>query len=192
FRMPPPICWAPILSYEVITAFFLEAVFLGILLFGRDKVPRGVHFFSACMVALGTFILSFWILSANSWLQTPAGGDFRNGLAFVTSWREAIFNASLLPRFLHMALASVLTAGFVVAGVSAWYLLRGRAVEANRKALSMTVWVLLFAAPAPVLIADLHGLNTFEHQPVKVAAMEGAWEPQRGAPLLLFAVPDEA
>ncbi len=182
----------PILSYEVITAFFLEAVFLGILLFGRDKVPRGVHFFSACMVALGTFISSFWILSANSWLQTPAGVDFRNGLAFVTSWREAIFNASLLPRFLHMALASVLTAGFVVAGVSAWYLLRGRAVEANRKALSMTLWVLLFAAPAQVLIGDLHGLNTFEHQPVKVAAMEGAWETQRGAPLLLFAVPDEA
>lgn len=182
----------PVLSYEVVTAFFLEAVFLGILLFGRDKVPQGTHLFAAIMVALGTFISSFWILSANSWMQTPAGVELREGIFHVTSWGEAIFNASLGVRFVHMAFASFLTGGFVVAGVSAWYLLRNRAVEANRRALSMTMWLLLFIAPAQLVVGDLHGLNTFEHQPMKVAAMEGTWETQKGAPLLLFAIPDSA
>ncbi|MFV8833570.1 cytochrome ubiquinol oxidase subunit I [Aquisalimonas sp.] len=182
----------PVLSYEVVTAFFLEATFLGVLLFGRDKVPKGVHLFAACMVALGTFISSFWILSANSWMQTPAGIEMRDGLIYVTSWSEAIFNPSLWPRFFHMALASFLTAGFVVAGVSAWYLLRGRAPEINRKALGMTVVLLAFIAPAQLVVGDLHGLNTFEHQPEKVAAMEGAWETKQGAPLILFAIPSAA
>lgn len=182
----------PVLSYEVVTAFFLEATFLGVLLFGRDKVPKGVHLFAACMVALGTFISSFWILSANSWMQTPAGIEMRDGLVYVTSWSEAIFNPSLWPRFFHMALASFLTAGFVVAGVSAWYLLRGRAPEINRKALGMTVVLLAFIAPAQLVVGDLHGLNTFEHQPEKVAAMEGAWETKQGAPLILFAIPSAA
>ncbi|MDN3519601.1 cytochrome ubiquinol oxidase subunit I [Aquisalimonas lutea] len=182
----------PVLSYEVVTAFFLEATFLGVLLFGRDKVPRGVHLFAACMVALGTFISSFWILSANSWMQTPAGVEMRDGLLYVTSWTEAIFNASLWPRFFHMALASFLTAGFVVAGVSAWYLLRRRAPEMNRKALGMTVALLAVIAPAQLVVGDWHGLNTFENQPAKVAAMEGAWETKNGAPLLLFAIPDAA
>ncbi|MFP4647797.1 MAG: cytochrome ubiquinol oxidase subunit I [Halorhodospira sp.] len=180
----------PILSYEVLTAFFLEAVFLGILLFGRDRVPRGTHLFAACMVAIGTFISSFWILSANSWMQTPQGFELRDGIVHVTSWAEAIFNPSLWYRFGHMGLASLLTAGFVVAGVSAYFLLRGRSVEMNRKALSMTLWLLLLVAPAQVLMGDMHGLNTFEHQPTKVAAMEGAWETQQGAPLYLFAWPD--
>ncbi len=180
----------PILSYEVLTAFFLEAVFLGILLFGRDRVPRGTHLFAACMVAIGTFISSFWILSANSWMQTPAGFEFRDGIVHVTSWAEAIFNPSLWYRFGHMALASLLTAGFVVAGVSAYFLLRNRAVETNRKALSMTLWVLLAAAPAQVFMGDLHGLNSFEYQPTKVAAMEGNWETRSGAPFYLFALPD--
>ncbi len=179
----------PVLSYEVVTAFFLEATFLGVLLFGRNKVPKGLHLFAACMVALGTFISSFWILSANSWMQTPAGVEMRDGLVFVTSWTEAIFNPSLWPRFFHMALASFLTAGFVVAGVSAWYLLRNRAVEMNRKALGMTVVLLAVIAPAQLVVGDIHGLNTFEHQPAKVAAMEGVWETQSGAPLLLFALP---
>ncbi len=179
----------PILSYEVITAFFLEAVFLGILLFGRNKVPRGTHLFAACMVAIGTFISSFWILSANSWMQTPAGTELRDGVFFVTSWMEAIFNPSFWPRFFHMALASFLTAGFVVAGVSAWYLLRDRAVVESRKALGMTVVLLAIVAPAQLVVGDIHGLNTFEHQPEKVAAMEGVWETQEGAPLLLFAIP---
>lgn len=180
----------PVLSYEVVTAFFLEAVFLGVLLFGRDKVPRGTHLFAACMVAIGTFISSFWILSANSWMHTPAGVDFRDGIVYVTSWSEAIFNPSMVYRFTHMALASLLTAGFVVAGICAYYLLRRRGVEMHRKALSMTLWVLLAAAPAQIFVGDLHGLNTFEHQPTKVAAMEGHWETQRGAPLYLFAIPD--
>jgi len=181
----------PVLSYEVVTAFFLEAAFLGVLLFGRGKVPQGVHFFSALMVALGTFISSFWILSANSWMQTPAGVELRDGLFFVTSWSEAIFNASLWPRFFHMALASFLTGAFVVAGVSAWYLIRKRDTHLHKKALSMSLWLILIIAPAQVVVGDLHGLNTFEHQPMKVAAMEGNWETQSGAPLLLFAIPDQ-
>ena len=180
----------PVLSYEVLTAFFLEAVFLGVLLFGRDRVPRGTHLFAACMVAIGTFISSFWILSANSWMQTPQGFEIREGIIHVTSWGEAILNPSLWVRFGHVALASLLTAGFVVAGVSAWFLLRNRAVEMNRKALGMTLWILLITAPAQVVMGDFHGLNTFEHQPMKVAAMEGAWETREGAPLYLFAIPD--
>lgn len=181
----------PVLSYEVVTAFFLEAAFLGVLLFGRDKVPQGIHFFSACMVAIGTFISSFWILSANSWMHTPQGFEFRDGLVYVTSWSEAIFNPSLAPRFFHMAIASFLTGGFVVAGVSAWYLLRKRDVELHRKALSMTLWLLLILAPTQAVVGDLHGLNTLEHQPMKVAAMEGNWETSEGVPLLLFAIPDQ-
>lgn len=182
----------PVLSYEVLTAFFLEAAFLGVLLFGRERVPQGVHVFAALMVALGTFISSFWILVANSWMQTPAGFELQGGVFHVASWLEAIFNPSFWPRFFHMGLASLLTAGFVVAGVSAWYLLRQRDVPMNRKALGTTMWVLLFAAPAQLVVGDIHGLNTFEHQPTKVAAMEGVWETERGAPLLLFAIPDSA
>lgn len=181
----------PVLSYEVITAFFLEAAFLGVLLFGRDRVPAWAHLFAAVMVALGTFISSFWILSANSWMHTPAGTEFRDGVFYVTSWSEAIFNPSFPYRFLHMGLASFLTGGFVVAGVSAWYLLIGREIEANRKALSMCLWLLLFIAPAQAVVGDFHGLNTLEHQPTKVAAMEGNWETSRNVPLLLFAIPDQ-
>jgi cytochrome bd ubiquinol oxidase subunit I len=182
----------PILSYEVVTAFFLEATFLGVLLFGRDKVPRGVHLFSAIMVAVGTFISSFWILSANSWMQTPAGVELQDGIFHMTSWTEAIFNSSFPYRFSHMVLASFLTGGFVVAGVSAWYLLRNRQVEANRRALSMCMWLILFMAPLQLVIGDLHGLNTLEEQPTKVAAMEGHWESKSRAPLILFAIPDSA
>ncbi len=182
----------PILSYEVVTAFFLEATFLGVLLFGRDKVPRGVHLFAAIMVAVGTFISSFWILSANSWMQTPAGVELRDGIFHMTSWTEAIFSSSFPYRFSHMALASFLTGGFVVAGVSAWYLLRNREIEANRKALSMCMWLILIAAPLQLVVGDLHGLNTLEEQPTKVAAMEGHWESQSRAPLILFAIPDSA
>lgn len=182
----------PILSYEVVTAFFLEAAFLGVLLFGRDKVPRGTHLFAALMVALGTFISSFWILVANSWMHTPAGVEFQDGILHVRSWTEAIFNPSFPYRFAHMAVASFLTGAFVVAGVSAWYLIRQHQVEINRKALSMCLWLILILAPMQAVIGDFHGLNTLEYQPVKVAAMEGNWETQSNVPLLLFALPDQA
>ncbi|WP_022961526.1 cytochrome ubiquinol oxidase subunit I [Halopseudomonas pelagia] len=181
----------PVLSYEVITAFFLEAAFLGVLLFGRNRVPKGVHLFAACMVALGTFISSFWILSANSWMHTPAGVELRDGVFFVTSWSEAIFNPSFPYRFAHMGLASFLTGAFVVAGVSAWYLLRGREVEINRKALSICLWLILIVAPTQAVVGDFHGINTLEYQPTKVAAMEGNWETSTAVPLLLFAWPDQ-
>lgn len=181
----------PTLSYEVVTAFFLEATFLGVLLFGRDRVPAGTHLFAACMVALGTFISSFWILATNSWMQTPAGTELQDGIFHVTSWAEAIFNPSFPYRFLHMAFASFLTGGFVVAGVSAWFLLRGRDIEANKQALSMCMWLLLLIAPAQAVVGDYHGLNTLEYQPTKVAAMEANWETSRGVPLVLFALPDQ-
>ena len=181
----------PMLSYEVITAFFLEAAFLGVLLFGRNRVPKGVHLFAACMVALGTFISAFWILAANSWMHTPAGVELRDGVFFVTSWSEAIFNPSFPYRFMHMAVASFLTGGFVVAGVSSWYLLRGSEVEVNRKALSMCLWMILILAPTQAVVGDFHGINTLEHQPTKVAAMEANWETSSGVPLLLFALPDQ-
>lgn len=181
----------PVLSYEVVTAFFLEAAFLGVLLFGRGKVPQGVHLFAAIMVAVGTFISSFWILSANSWMHTPAGVELIDNRFHVVSWMEAIFNPSFPYRFAHMAMASFLTGGFVVAGVSAWFLLRNRDPEANRRALSMCLWLLLFLAPAQAVVGDYHGLNTLEHQPTKVAAMEGNWETSTNVPLLLFAIPDQ-
>lgn len=182
----------PVLSYEVVTAFFLEATFLGVLLFGRDKVPPGLHLLAACMVALGTFISSFWILSANSWMHTPAGVEFVDGMVQMQSWTQAIFNSSLPYRFAHMALASFITGGFVVAGVSAWYLLRDRNPRSSRKALRMCVIMLAIATPLQLVVGDLHGLNTLENQPIKVAAMEGHWETRRGAPLILFAIPDSS
>ncbi|MDC8804713.1 cytochrome ubiquinol oxidase subunit I [Halomonas pacifica] len=182
----------PMLSYEVVTAFFLEAGFLGVLLFGRGKVPQGVHLFAAIMVAVGTFISAFWILAANSWMQTPAGVELIDGRFHVIDWSEAIFNPSFSYRFSHKVLASFLTGGFVVAGVSAWYLLQKRDVEANKKALSMCLWLLLVLAPAQAVVGDFHGLNTLEHQPTKVAAMEGNWETSSHVPLLLFAIPDQA
>ena len=180
----------PMLSYEVVTAFFLEAGFLGVLLFGRNRVPPGMHLFAAYMVALGTLISTFWILAANSWLHTPQGTELRDGVFHVTSWMDSIFNPSFPYRFTHMAIASFLTGSFVVAGVSAWYLLLGREIEANRKALSMCLWMILILAPTQAVVGDLHGLNTFKHQPMKVAAMEGNWDTDVGVPLLLFALPD--
>lgn len=181
----------PVLSYEVVTAFFLEAAFLGVLLFGRDKVPQGVHLFAAIMVALGTFISSFWILAANSLMHTPDGLVLRDGLYYVVSWRDSIFNPSFGYRFTHMALASFLTASFVVAGVTAWFIMQKRELEANKKALSISLWLILILAPAQVMVGDFHGLNTLKHQPMKVAAMEGNWETGTGVPLLLFALPDQ-
>jgi cytochrome d ubiquinol oxidase subunit I len=181
----------PVLSYEVVTAFFLEAAFLGVLLFGRGKVPRGIHLFAAIMVAVGTFISSFWILSANSLMQTPQGLELIGGVYHVKSWTEALFTPSFPYRFAHMALASFLTASLVVAGVSAWFIVQKREIEANKKALSVALWFLLILAPTQAYVGDLHGLNTLKHQPMKVAAMEGNWDTQPGVPLLLFAIPDQ-
>jgi cytochrome d ubiquinol oxidase subunit I len=179
----------PVLSYEVVTAFFLEAAFLGVLLFGRDRVPKGMHLGAAGMVALGTFISSFWILAANSWMHTPAGVEWINGAAHVTDWAAAIFNPSFPYRFAHMGLASFLTGAFVVAGVSSWFILRGHLVEQNKRALSMCLWMILFLAPTQAVVGDFHGLNTMEYQPTKIAAMEGNWETDTNVPLLLFAMP---
>jgi len=182
----------PLLSYEVLTAFFLEASFLGILLFGRDRVPRWLHFLAACAVAAGTLISAFWILAANSWMQTPAGYELRDGTFYVTSWWEVVFNPSFPYRLAHMVSAAFLTTAFVVAAVSAWHLLNARAVPYARIGLSMALWLITVLAPAQLVLGDLHGLNTLEHQPAKVAAMEGHWETRAGAPLVLFALPDQA
>jgi len=182
----------PVLSYEVVTAFFLEASFLGVLLFGRSKVPQGVHLFAAIMVAIGTFISSFWILSANSWLHTPAGIEMVDGVVHVTSWMQAIFNPSFPYRFAHMVLAAFLTTAFFVIAVSAWYLIRNQHRDYAKVMFSMTLWLVTILAPLQVFMGDLHGLNTLEHQPAKVAAMEGNWETRGNVPLLLFAIPDQA
>jgi len=182
----------PLLSYEVLTAFFLEAGFLGIMLFGRGRVPKWVHFFATCMVAAGTLISAFWILSANSWMQTPTGHELRDGTFYVTSWWDVVFNPSFPYRLAHMVTAAFLTTAFVVAGVSAWHLLEGRIVPHARVGFSMAQGLIMVLAPLQIFLGDLHGLNSFEHQPAKVAAMEGHWETRRGAPLILFALPDQA
>ena len=181
----------PLLNYEVLTAFFLEATFLGVLLFGRDRVPRWLHFVSACAVAIGTLISAFWILSANSWMHTPSGHELRDGTFYVVSWWDVVFNPSFPYRFAHMVVACFLTTSFVVAGVSAWHVLRQKAVPHARIGLSMALGLIAVLAPAQLVVGDLHGLNTLEHQPAKVAALEGHWETQAGAPLLLFALPDQ-
>jgi len=182
----------PLLGYEVLTAFFLEATFLGIMLFGRKRVSNRVHTLSTWMVAIGTSLSAFWILALNSWMQTPAGFEMRDGQAFVLSWTDVIFNPSMPYRVVHMMLATGLTAAFVVAGLSAFRQLRGDRTKANRVALRVSAWLAAILIPLQILAGDLHGLNTLEHQPAKVAAMEGIWEDTEGAPLLLFAWPDEA
>ncbi|HYD30208.1 MAG TPA: cytochrome ubiquinol oxidase subunit I [Azospirillaceae bacterium] len=181
----------PLIQYEVVTAFFLEATFLGILLFGRQRVSPGMHFFAACMVSLGTLLSSFWILSANSWMHTPAGFEFRDGRFFVADWFQAIFNPSFPYRFSHMVTATFLTTAFVVAGVSGWHLLKRRFIEHARIGFSMALGLITVLAPVQIILGDLHGLNTFKHQPLKIAAMEGNWDTASAAPLILFAIPDE-
>jgi len=181
----------PLLGYEVLTAFFLEATFLGIMLFGRKRVSNRVHTLATWMVAIGTSMSAFWILALNSWMQTPAGFEMRDGQAYVLSWIDVIFNPSMPYRIVHMMLATGLTAAFVVAGLSAFRQLRGDTTKANRVALRVATWVAAVLIPIQIFAGDLHGLNTLEHQPAKVAAMEGLWEDTAGAPLLLFAWPDE-
>jgi cytochrome bd ubiquinol oxidase subunit I len=181
----------PLLAYEVQTAFFLEATFLGILLFARNRVPKPLLAFSALMVAIGTLISAFWILSANSWMQTPDGYELRDGLIQVTDWWRAIFNPSFPYRFAHMVVACFVTTGFVVVAVNAWFLLRGNHKTLARYTLSITLWLLTLLVPLQIFLGDQHGLNTLEYQPSKVAAMEGHWETEKGAPILLFAIPDQ-
>jgi len=183
----------PLLGYEVLTAFFLEASFLGVMLFGWNRVSPRMHFISTIIVAVGTVISAFWILSANSWMQTPAG--FRigpDGLFYPTDWIAVIFNPSFPYRFVHMIIAAYLTTAFVVGGVGAYYLWRNRSKDHARLMLGMAMIMAVFVAPTQLVVGDLHGLNTLEHQPAKVAAMEGLWETQRGAPLKLFGWPDTA
>jgi cytochrome bd ubiquinol oxidase subunit I len=182
----------PLLGYEVLTAFFLEATFLGIMLFGHGKVSERVHLLATVLVAFGTTMSAFWILALNSWMQTPAGVELRDGQFFVTSWFEVIFNPSFPYRLAHVLLASGLTMAFLVAGVSAWQLIQGKANASTPYALRFGLTVAAVLIPLQILAGDLHGLNTLKHQPAKVAAMEGVWETQAGAPLLLFALPDEA
>ena len=181
----------PLLGYEVLTAFFLEATFLGIMLFGHGKVSERVHLMATGLVAFGTTMSAFWILALNSWMHTPAGVEVRGGEFFVTSWIEVVFNPSFPYRLVHMLLASGLTMAFLVAGVSAWQFLKGKANASSPKALRFGLTVGAVLIPLQILAGDMHGLNTLEHQPAKVAAMEGVWETQAGAPLLLFAVPDQ-
>ncbi|WP_299595436.1 cytochrome ubiquinol oxidase subunit I [uncultured Microbulbifer sp.] len=181
----------PLLGYEVLTAFFLEATFLGIMLFGIKRVPSKLHTFSALMVAVGTTLSAFWILALNSWMQTPAGYEIRDGVVHATNWLEVIFNPSFPYRLSHMLLASGLTASFFVAGLSAYRILKGDEKKAPCLALKTALILAAVLAPLQAFVGDLHGLNTFEHQPQKIAAMEGVWETEKGAPLLLFAVPDE-
>jgi len=181
----------PLLGYEVLTAFFLEASFLGIMLFGKGRVSNRTHLIATALVAVGTSFSAFWILSLNSWMQTPTGYRIEDGVFFVESWWEVIFNPSFPYRFAHMFTASLLTAAFLIMGISAWRAMRGVDGPATWKVMRTGALMAAVLAPLQVVIGDLHGLNTLEHQPAKIAAMEGIWETEKGAPLTLFGFPDE-
>ncbi|HSV51147.1 MAG TPA: cytochrome ubiquinol oxidase subunit I [Burkholderiaceae bacterium] len=182
----------PLLGYEVLTAFFLEAGFLGIMLFGHGKVSERVHLMATFFVAFGTTLSAFWILALNSWMQTPAGHEIVNGEFQVRSWLAVIFNPSFPYRFTHMLLASALTCAFLLAGLSAWQVLRGVGQRAAPRVMRLGLTLAALLIPLQILVGDLHGLNTLRHQPAKIAAMEGVWDTARGVPLLLFAIPDDA
>jgi len=182
----------PLLGYEVLTAFFLEASFLGIMLFGWNRVSEKMHFASTAIVAIGTVISAFWILSANSWMQTPQGHIVgEGGILYPENWMAIVFNPSFPYRFAHMLTAAYLTTCFVIGGIGGWYLFKKRHTEHAKIMLSMAVWFAFIVAPLQIAIGDLHGLNTLKHQPAKVAAMEGHWETSKNVPLLLFGWPDE-
>jgi len=181
----------PLMGYEVLSAFFLEAGFLGVMLFGMNKVGKGLHFVATLMVATGTLFSAFWILSVNSWMQTPAGYGFNAAGQFIPlDWWDIIFNPSFPYRLVHMVLAAYLTTAFVVGGVGGYHLLKNRGNRAAQVMFSMAMWMAAIVAPIQIIAGDIHGLNTLEHQPAKVAAMEGHFETQKGAPLILFGLPD--
>ncbi len=181
----------PLLAYEVMTAFFLEATFLGIMLFGTNRVSNRVHTIATLLVAGGTTLSAFWIIALNSWMQTPVGFEMIDGKAHATDWLQIIFNPSFPYRLVHMLLASGLTASFLVAGISAYRWLRGDRVPAVMAAMKTGVYVAAALIPLQIIAGDFHGLNTLKHQPAKIAAMEGVWETERGAPVLLFGMPNE-
>ncbi len=181
----------PLLAYEVLTAFFLEATFLGVMLFGMNRVPGWLHITSAVLVAAGTSLSAFWILALNSWMQTPVGHVIADGQLIAGDWLEVIFNPSFPYRFVHMMLASGLTATFLIAGLSAWRLLKAPGDAGAARTLRAGILVGAVLAPLQAWVGDLHGLNTLEHQPAKVAAIEALWSTQAGAPLVLFAIPNE-
>lgn len=180
----------PLLAYEIMTAFFLEATFLGVMLFGRKRVSNRLHTVATVLVALGTTASAFWILVLNSWMQTPAGFEMIEGRAYITDWWAAIFNPSMPYRLAHMLTASGLTVAFLIAGVSSYRWLRGERSAGVYKALRTGVTLAACLIPLQIFIGDLHGLNTLKHQPAKIAAIEGIWHTERGAPLLLFALPN--
>ena len=185
----------PLMAYEVLTAFFLEAGFLGVMLFGINKVGKGLHFAATCAVAIGTFISAFWILSVNSWMQTPTGFEMGANGQFLPgeSWPAIIFNPSFPYRLFHTVTAAYLTTAFVVGGVGAWHLLKDRANPGARKMFSMAMWMAALVAPVQIVAGDLHGLNTLEHQPAKIMAMEGHYQSHpEGAPLILVGIPNSA
>jgi cytochrome bd ubiquinol oxidase subunit I len=180
----------PLLGYEVLTAFFLEATFLGVMLFGHDRVSERTHMVAIFMVAFGTTLSAFWILSLNSWMQTPQGYRIEGDEFHVTSWMAVVFNPSFPYRLSHMLLASALTVSFLMAGVSAWQVLRQKTNAATARSLRTALTIAAILIPVQVFVGDQHGLNTLHYQPQKIAAMEGVWHTERGAPLLLFAWPD--
>ncbi len=180
----------PLLSYEVLTAFFLEATFLGIMLFGMDRAPDWVHVMSTILVAFGTSLSAFWILALNSWMHTPAGAVMDHGQWIAGDWGAVIFNPSFPYRLLHMLLASGLTASFVLAGLSAWRLLKSAGDEFARRIMRIGLVTAAILVPVQIFVGDQHGLNTLEHQPAKIAAMEALWHTESGMPLVLFAIPN--
>jgi cytochrome bd ubiquinol oxidase subunit I len=181
----------PLLAYEVLTAFFLEAVFLGIMLFGFRRVPNWLHTLATVLVAGGTTLSAFWIIALNSWMHTPAGFEIRDGVVHAASWAAIIFNPSMPYRLTHMLLASGLTVAFLIAGISAYRWLRGDHDASVGKALGASITAAALLIPLQIYAGDMHGLNTLEHQPAKIAAMEANWETRGNVPLVLFGIPDE-
>ena len=182
----------PLLGYEVLTAFFLEATFLGVMLFGRGRVSERTHLIATFLVAFGTTMSAFWIVSLNSWMHTPVGFEMVNGKMFATDWLAIVFNPSFPYRFTHVLISSGLTASFVVAGISAWQVLKKVDSTATHKAFKTALVTAAILIPIQIVVGDMHGVNTLKYEPAKIAAIEGLWNTEKGAPLLLFGLPDKA